>query len=242
MVRSIGGHNTLLFFEVRAMFTCHHRVFAAVLLAVAVQASLGPLDAYAQVRTPGPTLDDSKPSPSTSGEPRSLMTAFDALGNEWVTSRFDDARAKDFASDVLGSRDLFVRESAPRDLGAPHRLGTSRDVWNVETRSSDSAFNRRPRFRIADALNNAGVGTGTLSVRSAARASQAEARRAIVNALARTPLGKALGRVFLIHRDDPDELGPDGEGPTPWSKVFPLLNPRLNARTRTVAMSFVWRF
>jgi hypothetical protein len=91
-------------------------------------------------------------------------------------------------------------------------------------------------------MAEAGMTTGTLSARSAASLSQAQARRALVNALARTPLGRALGKVFLIHRDDP-EYGPDAAAAPPsWSKVFPLLSPRVNARTRTVGMTFVWRF
>jgi hypothetical protein len=223
------------------MFPCHHRLFAAVFLAFAFSATLGSRDASAQSRAPGPTFDESQRRIPLLGEPRALAPAFDALGDAWVTSRVAPARIEDFADEGLAARELRTHASTPQPLGSPHRLGRSRDVWDVETRTSVSLETRRPRFRIADALNNAGVATGTLSVRSAASVSQAEARRAIVNALARTPLGKALGKVFLIHRDDP-ELGPDGDAPSSWSKVFPLLNPRLNARTRTVAMSFVWRF
>jgi hypothetical protein len=220
------------------MSSCDRPIFAALTLAIAIAMDPSSPSAFAQARTVGPRADD---DPSPRSESRVESAAFDALGREWVEAHLNVSDYEEAVVDPDTARVDWAGARTRFDADAMARERAATGTWVADKPTTSQVLDRTRRFRVSDALATSSSTPGILSVRGAASASQAEARRAIVNALARTPLGRALGKVFLIHRDDPD-FGPDAEAPTSWSKVFPLLSPRLNARTRTVGLTFVWRF
>jgi hypothetical protein len=214
------------------MFRLHHRLASDALLASVVCLFIGcavsPSTAQ-EIR--------SKSHADDTADASTLSPSFEALETAWIESR-NARKHRTYPRYFDSDRDGTLRRGAPAEMQQswrPHR----RDAWSAGTVEAEARV-RPPRNRISKALEHSQLATGQLSVRSAASASQAQARQAIVDALARTPLGRALGRVFYIHRDD--EVDGDDNGPGAWSKAVPRLNPRLNARTRTVAMTFVWRF
>jgi hypothetical protein len=219
------------------MFRIHRLPCAATLLAVGLFTCVVPPDALAQSRAVGPSIPfDVGPPPAPV-----LSPAFDALGREWIDSRLEplavDVSESD-RPDLQEGLDISETLATSSVLGAP---SVERVAWATPSAITSARAVEKPVHRPTNALLAMGLNPNDVSLRSAASAYQAKARRVLVNALLRTPLGRKLGRFFYV-RDDDALPGERVEGPPAWSKVFPLVSPKLNARTRTVGLSFVWRF
>jgi len=167
--------------------------------------------------------------------PENLASSFEALERAWL-----DARLGFRGSPAAKQLEFEVDSQRPTD--EPYKPSRSRAIdprppWARRTSTVASPRPHNAKARLSKALSGSGRALEQFSIQSAASASQAEARQAVVNALARTPLGRALGKVFYIRHD-----GEDDEPSRAWSRVIPLLSPRLNARSRTVGLTLVWRF
>jgi hypothetical protein len=180
-----------------------------------------------------------------------LATAFDLLREDWL-----DTHVRTVVADEGDEIDFDFE--VPPEL--QQQFGPTRWTPGMGmTRPTMVTPFRRPKAgsSVVTLINlgpnvRPGAAIGAVDVQSMSRLHQARARRAVINAIARTRLGRKLAR-FLHYNSDQDNtqermiygldgLEPAVEPPTLGSKLIPRLSGKFNGRSRTIGVTFVWRF
>jgi hypothetical protein len=179
-----------------------------------------------------PTVDDTVPGDSAGA----LKPVFETLGDAWIDTHLPGFEPSSLAEDL-------EFESTPGLRGEvnPDEWARIPDVLAPARARGRSQAGSRTSNDIPDALVRSAGEIGAQSSRDSMRLSQAKARRAVVDAIARTGLGRALGRFLYFHQEESyDASGAPIRPARSW--LMPRVSAKVNGRSRTVGVSFVWRF
>ena len=220
-------------------------LLAQPLLAIGLILGVGSDTCFAQrTVSEDPWSNDQETSgDSTNG----LDAAFELLGQDWV-----EARTRGFRLPSLSALPDFALPPELRGRGR-HIEGLGQGGAALPAHSAGMwQVDRKKTIEVAPGYGLRvipGVGVrsegqiGAWDTRGALSLSQAKARRAVINMLASTRLGRRLGRFFNYRNEQDAWLGSPNEAPQERRASFiPRISPRINARKGTIALSFVWRF
>jgi hypothetical protein len=165
-----------------------------------------------------------------------LKPSFETLGDDWIDTRLPGLEPSSLAADLNFESTPGLRGDANPDEWAriPDVLAPTRARQGSQASSGTSND-------IPDSLVRGAGEIGPQSSRDSMRLTQAKARRAVVDAIARTGLGRALGRFLYFHQEETfDASGKPIRPARSW--LMPRVSAKVNGRSRTVGVSFIWRF
>lgn len=199
------------------------RIAARAIVVCLVVLALG-VPALAQGRS-GP-LEESEAEQTG---PRGLDVAFSALGRSWASAPEleprDEAVELDL-EDALTPQD--AAEAIERSAAAAFVPGT------IERRSLYESVRYETRLAGTEIMPGGQVGSAAAGdFKGAASLAQERARRAVIEALSETSLGRSMGRFLFYEQDTLD---------TDRNPFVPRVKPKIRYRSRELGISFVWRF